>query len=52
VEQDTANEVIENLADFWVRGNIVGVGLDKFVFADRQVGQNFVVEIDVLVHYL
>jgi len=52
VEKDTANEIIENLSDFRVRGDIVSVRLDKFVLAVRKVGQNFVVKIDCLVHYL
>lgn len=52
MQQDTADEVIENLADFGVAADIVCVWLDEFVFADRQVGQDLVVEIYALIHYL
>jgi len=52
VKKDAANEIIEYLTDFRVRSDIVSVRLDEFVLSNRKVGQNFVVKIDCLVHYL
>ena len=50
MEEDSGEEVIEDLPDLWVALDVLLVALDELVFADGQVGKYFVIDVNVLLH--
>jgi hypothetical protein len=46
VKQNTTQEIVENLSDFWVAGNVFLVTFDELIFPDREVLKDFVIKVD------